>query len=67
MIGKDWRGRSTMTTYKFIGSLKRNVKEALDEINRDTYRNIFRGNYEREKKYEKKVSTRVRPSKQYKD
>ncbi len=50
-----------------LTSLKRNVKEALDEINRNTYQNLFRGNYEREKKYEKKVSTRIRPSKEYKD
>ena len=44
-----------------LASLKRNVREAIREINRETYRNIFRGNYDRRKEYEERVSTRIRP------
>jgi transposase len=50
-----------------LTSLKRNVREVIRDINRETYRNIFRGNYDRRKEYEKRVSTRIRPLKQYKD
>ena len=45
--------------------LKLNIKKVIKEIPKEKYKNIIKGTYDRNEKYVKKISNRIKKSKNY--
>ena len=60
--------KSKLNKKKGLGyeKLNKNVKEVLKDIPKKIYLNLFRGSYNRNKKYIPKISTCLRKPKNYK-
>ena len=60
----SWQNR-TKIVKNFGQKLKKNVNKIIKEIPKSTYKNLFKGSYERNSKYLPKKS-RLKPLKHYK-
>lgn len=60
--------KNRLKKQKGIGliTLKNNIKEIIETLPKNMYKNIFKGSYERNKEYKKYTSRRIRPPKKYK-